>query len=227
MARAQAPPAFSKMDELQDTQNVNEEYIYEQSDSEDEDQDNFELIATEQGKGGVTYTRFGKASCPSGAQQVYKGVVAGSHYTHRGGGSNYLCLPENPEYSQTVRAGTQGHSYLYGTEYEHPLRAEVHDHNVPCAVCFKPSRTTTLMIPAKINCPAGFAREYYGFLMSAHIGHHRSEFVCVDKDQDVASGTKANTNGALMYHVEANCGSGIPCWPYRADRELTCVVCSR
>ena len=45
------------------------------------------------------------------------GVVAGSHYTHSGGGSNYLCLPRNPEWGKTT-AGFQSGESLYGAEYE-------------------------------------------------------------------------------------------------------------
>ena len=62
-------------------------------------------------------------------------------YTHSGGGANYLCLPEQPQYS-TYTAGTQaGRAYLYGAEYQTggadngPLRS-LHKCNVPCAVCY-------------------------------------------------------------------------------------------
>ena len=176
---------------------------------------------------GVTYTRLGSDKCRSGAELVYEGVVAGTHYSQKGGGSNYICLPEDPEYSSTFRGGFQGYSILYGTEYEAPLRGEVHDHNIPCAVCYTPKRSSTVMIPAMINCPKSYTKEYDGYLMSDNKGHWRTEFVCVDKAMDVARGTHSNTNGALMYHVEVDCNTGIDCFPYRHDRELACVVCSR
>ena len=88
----------------------------------------------------------GPHACPStsGTQLVYAGGAVGSHYTHRGGGANYLCLPEQPQYS-TYTAGAQSlRAHLYGAEYETglinagtigPLSA-VNDHNVPCAVCY-------------------------------------------------------------------------------------------
>ena len=97
--------------------------------------------------GGVVYTRWGKTTCPStsGTQRLYAGRAAGSWY-NRGGGANYLCLPEQPQYS-TYTAGTQsGRAYLYGVEYQtgrgdtnSPLLS-VHDHNVPCAVCYTSTR---------------------------------------------------------------------------------------
>ena len=50
--------------------------------------------------GGVVYTRWGRTTCPStpGTQLLYAGRVAGSYFTERGGGANYIhtCLPEQP-----------------------------------------------------------------------------------------------------------------------------------
>ena len=56
----------------------------------------------------------------------------------QGGTSDYLCLPDIPQYS-TYRPGVQGYSPIYGAEYEieHdtlPLPG-VRDDNVPCALC--------------------------------------------------------------------------------------------
>ena len=47
--------------------------------------------------GGVTYTRWGKSSCPNitGTELVYSGRTGGSHYQH-GGAANYLCMPTDP-----------------------------------------------------------------------------------------------------------------------------------
>ena len=96
--------------------------------------------------GGVVYTRWGRTTCPStsGTQLLYAGRTAGSWCNHKGGGANYLCVPEQPQYS-TYTAGVQnGRAYLYGTEYETgsenindngPFRS-VSGHNVPCAVCY-------------------------------------------------------------------------------------------
>ena len=89
--------------------------------------------------GGVVYTRWGRTTCPttSGTQLVYTGRAAGSHWSHSGGGANYLCLPDNPNYLRYTNGGQNGRAYLYGAEYEGwdsaPLSA-VHNHNVPCAV---------------------------------------------------------------------------------------------
>ena len=186
--------------------------------------------------GGVVYTRWGRTTCPntSGTQLLYAGRTAGSHYTQKGGGGNYLCLPEQPQYS-TYTAGVQdGRAYLYGAEYETggnnqprfgPLNS-VDNHNVPCAVCYASTRETAVMIPAQYICPSSWTREYYGYLMAARHNQHRTMFECVDQSPQSVPGSIANTNGALFYHVEVNC-NGIPCPPYDTQKEVTCVVCTK
>ena len=180
--------------------------------------------------GGAVYVRWGRTSCPTGqgTQLVYSGRAGGSHYTQKGGGANHLCMPDNPEHLQ-YRSGV-GYSYVYGVEYDptssQPL-SSVDNHNVPCAVCFAATRDTILMIPAKLTCPTNWTLEYTGYLMAEAYSHHRSTYECVDKNPDSVPGLDAWSGvSALFYHVEPNC-AGLSCPPYDAQKELTCVVCSR
>jgi len=181
--------------------------------------------------GGVVYTRWGKRSCPSvtGTRLVYAGRAGGSWWSNAGGGANYLCMPNDPDYL-TYTPGVQGWSYVYGAEYEPgggPLRA-VHHHNVPCAVCYASTRVAVTMIPAKTRCPSTWTLEYSGYLMSTHknFPHYRTMFECVDKNPDSVPGSAPNVDGAVFYHVEANC-NGMPCPPYNSQKELTCAVCTK
>ena len=180
---------------------------------------------------GVTYTRWGETTCPSvpGTELVYKGIAGGSFYNHTGGGANYLCMPEDPEYTLSFQ-NVKNQSFVYGAEYQSPveLLGRVRNHNVPCAVCYGSTRAAAMMIPAKTTCPQSWTREYYGYLMSALKGtssnpHYRT---MVDKDPDSIPGSGANTDGALFYHVEASC-NGMPCPPYDPQKELNCVVCTK
>ena len=180
------------------------------------------------------YTRWGRTTCPStyGTQLLYAGRAAGSLFSQQGGGANYLCLPEQPQYS-TYTAGSQTfRAFLYGAEYETgsyttgPLHS-VHEHNAPCAVCYASTRETVVMIPAQLTCPSSWTREYYGYLMAELYNHHRSTFECVDISPQSVPGTIADTEGALFYHTEVNCNHGIPCPPYDAQKEVTCVVCTK
>ena len=181
--------------------------------------------------GGATYIRWGRRDCPGGREALYSGQAASKHYTQAGGGNNYQCFPDHPEYSD-FRAGCQYHSVAYGVEYEAPIvqlggSTYLHDHNVPCALCYVPDRIASVMIPAKITCPHGWTKEYEGYLMSAHHAHHSHTYECIDRDAQAAPGGRANTNGGLFYHVEANCGTNLHCPPYDASKELTCVVCTK
>ncbi len=183
--------------------------------------------------GGVVYTRWGKSSCPNnlGTDLLYAGRAGGTFFSQEGGGANYLCMPEDPEYDSSLRylAGTQNVAKVYGAEYQGPVQGS-RDHNVPCAVCFIRSREVVVMIPAKASCPPSWTREYYGYLMTEFMGlssniRGRTMFECVDKDQDSIPGSAANTNGVLFYHTEASC-NGLPCPPYNEHQELNCLVCT-
>ena len=177
--------------------------------------------------GGVVYTRWGKSTCPNtpGTQRLYLGRVGGSYYTH-GGGSNYLCMPEDPQYSSNPRSGIQGHSYLYGIEYEQPISSTTQTNdNARCAVCYISTRETILMIPAKTSCPPNWTREYHGYLMSESHRRSRTMYVCVDSSFEPVPGSQGHVSAGHFYHVEATCDS-MPCPPYVNHKELTCVICT-
>ncbi|XP_068731373.1 short-chain collagen C4-like [Montipora capricornis] len=183
-------------------------------------------------KSGVKYVRWGRTTCPSGAQIVYKGIIGGQWYDYSGGGANYLCLPHNPKYDK-YKDGHQAAGYIYGTEYQvsqyngDPFKRNLHDHDAPCVVCFVKSRGSMLMMPARNDCPSGWTEEYHGYLMTEQYAHrHSSNFICVDGDPEYVPGSHANKNGALLHPVEGVCGS-LPCLPYVSGRELTCAVCTK
>ena len=178
--------------------------------------------------GGVVYVRWGHNSCPAGdAQLVYAGRAGGSNWKHQGGGSNPQCLPLDPKYYSTV-SGVQNHGYMYGAEYQETngVVANSHDTDVPCAICYVPTRSTLYVMPAKYDCPSGWTREYFGYLMSERHNHHRSQFSCVDHSLTSIIGSHHNYDGFLFYTIEGMCGS-LPCPPYTTDKELSCAVCTR
>ena len=173
----------------------------------------------------VTYTRWGNSSCPNEAYPIYSGFAAGSHYTHQGAAVDLLCLPPKPQYLKS-KPGYQNWGLVYGVEYETsgtPLDHS-HDRNIPCALCQVYGRSSKIMIPSHYECPPGWTREYYGYLMAGHHGHKAAtQYTCVDKSVEPIEGSGSNTDGKLFYTVEAHCGQFIPC----SDEELTCVVCTK
>ena len=176
--------------------------------------------------GGVTYNRWGHTACRSGVSLVYSGKTGSSYSGHSGGGSNYLCMPNDPQY-MSHRSGVQGYSYVYGTEYEATLVSGRSQHNAACAVCYIPNKHTTIMIPAKTTCSSGWIREYYGYLMSESVRNSsRMKYACVDIAMRSIPGSQNHIAGGHFYHVEAHC-NGVSCPPYDNAKELTCVVCSK
>ena len=173
----------------------------------------------------VTYIRWGNSTCPYGADTIYSGVVAGSWWQHEGAAVDPLCLPPDPQYLKH-QSGYQNHAAVYGAEYQThgtPLDHS-HNRNVPCALCQVYGRTNKIMIPSHYECPNGWRREYYGYLMAGTHGHKAAtQYTCVDESLEQISGSGADSNGKLFYTVEAHCGHFIPC----SDKELTCVVCTK
>ena len=180
--------------------------------------------------GGATYIRWGRTTCPDteGTELVYAGRAAGSHYQTKGGTSDYLCLPDEPQYLNYKR-GVQRNSPLHGAEYDvfvnEPLHA-FHDYNVPCAVCHSSTQESVIMIPARLSCPNTWTLEYSGYMMSARSNHYRRSTACMDKNPESIPGSIGSTQGALFLHMEATC-NGILCPPYVAEKELTCAVCTK
>ena len=178
--------------------------------------------------GGAVYTRWGRTVCPStsGTQLVYEGLAAGSHYTHTGGGANYLCITKKPIYISTTVPAV--FSLLYGSEYEFPVFNSLHDQNVPCAVCHTSQRSSKLMVPGTTTCPQTWTEEYEGYLMAEHFNHkNNAVYECVDNNGEAVQGEKHHADIALFYHVLAVCGVGLPCDPFVANIPITCVVCTK
>ena len=158
---------------------------------------------------------------------VYSGITVGEDYHYQGGGVNYLCLPEEPEYLSSSFNKNIAAAFLCGTEYQMPIMSTVStDQNAPCAVCYTSTKSVQIMIPAKITCPNTWATEYIGYLMTERYNHNRKDFICVDREADAIPGSGADTGGATLHPVASTC-NGIPCPPYVTNKYITCVVCTK
>ena len=178
--------------------------------------------------GGLVYTRWGRTSCPttSGTTLVYSGRAGGSHWTQPGGGANYLCLPDDPEYPSTQPPSSSTHyATVYGAEYE--AIAGLQDQNTPCAVCHVATRSSYLMVPAKFSCPSSWTIEYHGYLVAERYTHASNKaFECMDASPERVPNGDEDANGALFYYSKAQC-VGLQCGPYNANSPLTCAVCTK
>jgi len=176
----------------------------------------------------ATYVRWGKTACSGDAVAIYSGYVASAKYDVTGGGKNYICLADPPEWGN-VKAGQQG-SVMYGAQYvafDQPfslanfIGQDANQITAPCVVCDSPNNKV-LMIPGRINCPSGWYSEYQGYL--AANAQQASEWICVDSTPEPAS---AKTDWhAVFYPSEVWCGA-LPCNKYVNGNEVSCVVCSQ
>lgn len=188
---------------------------------------------------GDFYTIWGRKTCPYSSKLVYGGQMTGPSWLSFGGGANYQCLPNNPEY--THYAPRASHSSLRTAQY----RFGPHfDHLIPCAVCETQAATSKLMIPAQTKCPSsGWTLEYRGNLVStaeyeAHSEafqkdhYFRSSYVCIDERPESLNGGSYGRDGTQVYLVTAACGEKVSgalhnCPPYQKNTALACVVCSK
>lgn len=152
-----------------------------------------------------------------------KRFMGSGYYTHTVGGTNYVCLTNNPIYDEFVD-GWQNTAAIYGTEYQastFPDLKKLDQNDAPCAACYVRTRGSQIMIPGTNKCPSGWTREYKGHLMTSHYNHaHSSDYVCTDEGAEVVDGGHSGTNGALLYLVQRT-GHALPCGPYISGHELT------
>ena len=169
-----------------------------------------------------TFVHWGSSQCGGSSHLVYSGVVGGSHYTHSGAATNYLCLTMSPVFSNQQLPSYM--AYLYGGEYE---TYDSHmDKDPTCSVC-RSTFSTTVMIPGTNVCTPGWHLQYSGFLTAGYSGHAAgSEYICVDSQFQSRLSSDTDQNGKLLYYTVTQCGS-LPCEPYVNDKLVLCAVCSK
>ena len=202
------------------------------------------VVCSPENKTGGSYVQWGRTMCTSNdtygdVETVYSGQSAGAHYGESGSGANPLCLVQGKQirygdYNDQSNSGSR----LYGAQYEtsgygiaSSAMLSVHQHLIPCSVCFTPDRDSHVLISGQDGCPGDangdWRLEYAGFLFAAYYGSYKSNWVCVDREPESLGFPRSSQ--ARWYPTEIECGS-IQCQRrtggYFQDRELTCAVCS-
>ena len=183
------------------------------------------------GSSGVVYIRWGRTTCPNGADRVYYGRAAGSQYYTKGGTSDFLCLPETPQY-KNYYSSVVHLPELYGVEYEldnlaSPILRHLYQVDMPCVLCS--TRSKMIMTPVRYECPSDWNREYSEYLMSGaeHVDRiGRKATICVDEASEAVPGTAGVEGASFIYFMRAVC-NGLPCPPYETNKLLTCAVCTQ
>ncbi|CAG2223280.1 unnamed protein product [Mytilus edulis] len=172
---------------------------------------------------GVTYIRWGRKDCSDGAELVYTGQAGGNHYNHKGGGVNYLCLPNDPENGERQ---SYENPQLYGAEYE---IFQIGTH-AECRATWGKERYHVLSAAGsegRKTCYKDWNAEYHGYLMASHNVYKRTDYACVDVNSEPFDNKSAtNENGALFFPIRTSCGS-LRCPPYKANADVLCVVCTK
>ena len=98
-------------------------------------------------------------------------------------------------------------------------------------MCYLATRSAMFIQQASYQCPSGWSREYYGYMMSDRVGsarEGRKSTICVDANAEVVPGTGANTDPSLARFLSVECtNSELPCSPYVDGRILSCAVCTK
>jgi len=83
---------------------------------------------------------------------IIVGQAGGNHFNNKGDGSNYLCLPNDPDNGKPY---SFANDVLYGAEYETSSSLKpsgldtLFQKDVTCAVCKRRGKSSVLMIPGK------------------------------------------------------------------------------
>ena len=71
-----------------------------------------------------------------------KDVVGGSYWYSQGGGSNHLCLRNDPIFRKDdPGVASTERAEVYGAQYASPPKSQLHTEDIPCAVCQVTRRT--------------------------------------------------------------------------------------
>ncbi|XP_062591839.1 short-chain collagen C4-like [Saccostrea cucullata] len=177
-------------------------------------------------KEGATYVRWGKHGCPDNdTELVYSGFAGGSYFGHTGGAAEYVCLSPSPvlvTLHDSVHNAT-----MYGAEYDSNAFGPDNGDDMPCAVCRSKSTSSVLMIPGTNVCVPGWRTQYKGYLAAGSFDQAAaSQYICLDEIPETIVNGHVNNNGKLVHPVLAVCGS-LECPPYKNNKYLTCVVCTK
>ncbi|XP_067951934.1 short-chain collagen C4-like [Watersipora subatra] len=180
--------------------------------------------------GGVVYTRWGRTTCGDSSTLLYNGYTGNGRYDQPGGGVNYLCMPNSPEYNSPGSVSLS--AFIAGVEYESHSQgvflSSMHDQNAPCARCYTGNRPALMMIPTKRTCPDDWTTEYEGYIMTGYYSHnHQMTFECVDVEPEHVAGESDNQNGGFFVFTRSECSKGSYCPPYDENKAITCVVCTK
>ena len=152
---------------------------------------------------GVVYTRWGESTCPENStKMIFSGKLASTT------AASYLCLPFHHDLQNDKEE--PANQQIYSNIDSTTLRTS----EVPCSVCLALKQNTVLTVPAKVTCPSGWTREYYGFVING--SSEDGQYHCMD-------GSGGNHSKSWLDHIKVDCNdfSGSGC-----HDNIECAVCT-
>ena len=144
------------------------------------------------------------------------------------GGSNYLCLPEDPEFLATTYVLQVSRSFVpdsMGLSNETFDSPHAWKFNVPCSTCHTSARGDAIMIPGKISCM------HQGVLMATSwLYHYHTSFECVDVNAESVPGSACCwfvMQDLRMYVLPLKCLAMVwKCDPYTLKASSSALWCA-
>lgn len=184
-----------------------------------------------------TYVQWGNSNCTAPKTQVlYTGFVISSTEEGIGGTAQYDCAPKSPKKSYEL-TDTDRKSHLAGIRYTkleksaNPFKGgqakKISEKGVSCAKCYSPDSAAVVMFAATSECPLTWAAMYSGYLMSARLGGHTTQYVCVDDTPSAPYNMdlEQKSKDTLALTVIQSSGS-LPSETFTPGALVRCVVCS-
>jgi len=181
----------------------------------------------------AVYTQWGSTNCTtSNTLLIYSGYTSVSPSSDKGGGSNYLCLPEKPTYMKKHPSRSSISAQIDGAKYGSTfskVNSNMQRKVIQCSVCQIEQRTTTLMLPASNECPKDYVVLYTGYL-STQVSLSRTQFICIDNSTVptiLASNTRIQVS-ELELTIVSECNI-LPCGKekYIQNALISCIVCAK
>ena len=121
---------------------------------------------------------------------------------------------DRPVYAASANGANDGGVDIYPVVYQTSgvagsRLAAANGFAVPCVVCQAPAANEFVFTNVgRSDCPAGFAQEFNGYLMSAPYNGYSTDYTCVDQTGQTLGAANAQS-GTNIYHVEPQGGSFI------------------
>ena len=170
-------------------------------------------------------------------------MMAGPGSTQKAGGTSFLCMHPEPQFSDMSESSNPRRNDLFGVEYASAaVGGKNPDQDAACAVCQHITALSTYVQWGRTSCSNGHTTHYSGYVMASTYKDYMTNHICVDSERAVhitstnlehltGDGSSKLYTTEFYYSATANKKKGAsdtttttPAYPHH--REVACAVCS-